>query len=54
MAAFNEATRKCMFSISLPFLGSSEIIFFYDFLLQRTGGVFEASVHSADGCNNVV
>ena len=40
-----------MFTISLPFLDSSEI-FIHGFLLQHTGAVFEASVQHTDGCDN--
>ena len=43
-----------MFTISLPFLDSSELFFFFihGFLLQRTGAVFEASVQRTDACDS--
>ena len=54
LPAFNETIRKDMISISLPFLYSSENSLIHDFLLQRSGAVFEASVQSTDDYCNVV
>ena len=44
MPAFNEAARKELFSISLPFLNCSEMFLFMSLFYNALCAVFEASV----------